>query len=1643
MSSSQSFSSSSPSSLPRFSVPRHLSNAEEYDDETQPRTCWSSDDTGRPHQTTEAAYAAAPSPPRLKLRRLCEDAEVTRTSANTSSLHHNVNVNPVAGKDKTTAPPPSSIAAASPHARSLLNERRYKAEVPVPKESPQLAAWQATEMESEMRILGSPSCSAIEASLLALSSHPSHEDAADTTAMRQAKKNLNNEECMANRNAISDQEHEDRPKLPLRTKNLWATSTLFGAAAASHARPAAADVLLHTMPNVEARLRLARIQASNRLSLISGRTPAAAMRSARASDHCNCNNNSIQTHHQDHDAHQGSADAVIWNSTSSAAAQTSIATTHAFNGSSYRTDEDSTDSSFLALRLAELNADASPLPLSELPLSSLPPFNLPTQPSSPRGALSHSLASPTPRRAPGQWAADTPPSNSSSPFSVTATPVPHPEASETVISFSSPAKTGLDACPRPTSPDVVGATTSEAASGFARAGMHSNYRGAAMVTPLPSTTLTFAALSSSSFPPSQLPLRPDVPPTPAPPPPPMTLLTYVEQMHSPAASAVSHSFICCLLFIAAGFCLVPLCCCLLLLGLHYWAVELQEKSYLEAEHRPHVGWMLTTNFTLMLGVLLCAVTMGLGGGLLVYALLYRQAVRYQHSAFALCARLSRAFASSKAEDSADGRYAQSASLRGRQSAAAMVLATADESDDTAAVLAAALSSKAVVTRWHHEVFSLLNAVAAPLDTSAGLMSFLGVTAPSHHPHHRYSPLRDQVDRPFFTATVPAAAASTNNDRGGSINSDQGGSGSRRDEEVLSRRPRHPTNESNLHDVVTVVVCRFLVPPQLFVGQRPISREHLQELESLSLEFHTRLRRAGACREAYMTECGVSELVFSLNTVLPVQSLVANAAAVAIALAAQQELTAWAPTCLGRRVRWGVAVHRFRALLRPARGCNGRLTLSFGSLEYDVARELAQLAALCGYGALCHADFYTDAMNEARGLPVDYVMDRMQRCFLVYQLHDEDVPERSKRSMADALGLMRGGCYTAAWHLLKNWNDGLGKGQSFPLAAQHLLRVVHFLTDALSHSERSRPHGTNDVSIAATVSPLAALIPGFPEWSSKRLVRAYCRPPPVWEEDSDPTATATAPHWNNLFFPTTAGAVQDESWREPLTPLQRQLSAVPSPTALPAHGTFLLSPGIANTKHGGCSRHVQRKNSSDSKGSRLRGHSRSFLFDDESGENEFASGAAAAAGVASQDFSCSLNRRAATENANRLTMSARSAPSLLLPDCAPHRIAPLSSKLPLFSERAVTPPCAEHVDSGDDDNKRCSSHHYHTNNSDTDSGYADMASFREVSRERSITSVMQRSRSTMPARAAATLAAVVCTRTRCISCDCANTTQVFQGFHPTGYLVAIKQVTKKAPKLVQLLRNEVHLLHRLSHPNILHFIADWEDEAALYMVMEYACDTLASVLKKFDRLLPGVVRHYVCGVLRALAYLHDCKSIVHRDVSPNNIIITNASDSSEAKLIDFGRSMRLPRSRSATLSPATTTTTLSARASSHGPSNGRSPRSPDSLATLQSTYAPVVGTPLFMSPQACQGLVHAANDVWSVGVITYLCLTGEYPYPSDAFVDPETFIANMGSGRVTPSLAALPETAANERDFIEQCLQADYTARPSAAALLNHPFFIIV
>jgi len=243
--------------------------------------------------------------------------------------------------------------------------------------------------------------------------------------------------------------------------------------------------------------------------------------------------------------------------------------------------------------------------------------------------------------------------------------------------------------------------------------------------------------------------------------------------------------------------------------------------------------------------------------------------------------------------------------------------------------------------------------------------------------------------------------------------------------------------------------------------------------------------------------------------------------------------------------------------------------------------------------------------------------------------------------------------------------------------------------------------------------------------------------------------------------------------------------------------------------------------------------------------------------------------------------------------------------------------------------------------------------------------------------------------------------VWRGFDEVlGRQVAVKVLppsTSTDPSFRRRLRAEAQAAARLSHPHITN-VYDYgeattvDGEPVPYVVMELVDgESLAAVLARARRLpWPAAVR--ICSeVSAALAAAH-ARGIVHRDVTPANVMLTPSG----AKVVDFGISALI----------------------------GENDIDPDGS---------LLGTPAYLAPERLEGgQVSPATDVYAVGLLIYRTLIGQLPW------DVGTTTALLRAHQYTepeplPHVEGLP--AAVEA-LIARCLEKRPDDRPSSAELAH-------
>lgn len=229
----------------------------------------------------------------------------------------------------------------------------------------------------------------------------------------------------------------------------------------------------------------------------------------------------------------------------------------------------------------------------------------------------------------------------------------------------------------------------------------------------------------------------------------------------------------------------------------------------------------------------------------------------------------------------------------------------------------------------------------------------------------------------------------------------------------------------------------------------------------------------------------------------------------------------------------------------------------------------------------------------------------------------------------------------------------------------------------------------------------------------------------------------------------------------------------------------------------------------------------------------------------------------------------------------------------------------------------------------------------------------------------------------------------------------ERAVKVIPKSTDNYQNEMvirefEVLKELDHPNILKNYALFETETHFHIVTDWIrggelYDLLESEFTEDE------VRALMKALLSCMNYCHQSK-IVHRDLKPENILIDGDNrDFSTIKVIDFGLAQFFQND--------------------------------------QGSFTEAAGSSYYMSPQVIEGQYSCKCDIWSCGVIAFVCLGGYAPWAGEDEMDTAQQI--LDADQVYFDDPVWDEFSDEALDFIELLLTCDEKDRPMAAVALQH------
>ncbi|KAM4728766.1 uncharacterized protein mylk4a [Anableps anableps] len=233
---------------------------------------------------------------------------------------------------------------------------------------------------------------------------------------------------------------------------------------------------------------------------------------------------------------------------------------------------------------------------------------------------------------------------------------------------------------------------------------------------------------------------------------------------------------------------------------------------------------------------------------------------------------------------------------------------------------------------------------------------------------------------------------------------------------------------------------------------------------------------------------------------------------------------------------------------------------------------------------------------------------------------------------------------------------------------------------------------------------------------------------------------------------------------------------------------------------------------------------------------------------------------------------------------------------------------------------------------------------------------------------------------------------------SGLTLAAKVIKARSQKEKDVVKNEIQVMNNLDHANLIQLYAAYESRNDIILVLEYVGGG-----ELFDRIidenytlmeLDAVV--FIRQICEGLQHMHKM-SILHLDLKPENILCVSRV-TNKVKIIDFGLArIYKPREK------------------------------------LKVNF----GTPEFLAPEVINyDFVSFNTDMWSIGVITYMLLSGLCPFLGD---DNNQTLNNILACQWNFEEQEFADTSEEAKDFITRLLVINKTWRMGACEALRHPW----
>lgn len=233
---------------------------------------------------------------------------------------------------------------------------------------------------------------------------------------------------------------------------------------------------------------------------------------------------------------------------------------------------------------------------------------------------------------------------------------------------------------------------------------------------------------------------------------------------------------------------------------------------------------------------------------------------------------------------------------------------------------------------------------------------------------------------------------------------------------------------------------------------------------------------------------------------------------------------------------------------------------------------------------------------------------------------------------------------------------------------------------------------------------------------------------------------------------------------------------------------------------------------------------------------------------------------------------------------------------------------------------------------------------------------------------------------------------------SGLTLAAKVIKARSPKEKEVVKNEIQVMNNLDHANLIQLYAAYESRNDIILVLEYVgggelFDRIIDENYKLTELDAVVFIRQICEGLQHMHKMY----ILHLDLKPENILCVSRV-TNKVKIIDFGLArIYKPREK------------------------------------LRVNF----GTPEFLAPEVINyDFVSFNTDMWSLGVITYMLLSGLCPFLGD---DDNQTLNNILACKWNFEEQEFSDTSEQAKDFISRLLIVNKSWRMPAAEAMRHPW----